>query len=80
MNTDIAVGVTQSRRGPRQPQSRTIVPRELDTERDPADDDPEEPNGAEKESDRQEHLSIAAARLSNEESADEGGEQPSNSM
>ena len=56
------------------------VSRQLDPNRDPTDHDFQEPNRAQEKSDRQEHLPIAPTSLSDEETANEGGDQPSNSM
>ena len=63
-----------SRRG------RRSVSGQLDTDRDPADHNLQESNGAQEESDRQECLPVAPASLSDEEATSEGCQQPSNSM
>jgi len=53
---------------------------QLDTDRDPADHNLQESNGAQEESDRKERLPIAPASLGDEEATNEDCEQPSNSM
>ena len=61
-------------------QVRWLFARQLDAHRDTTDDDPQEADGTEKESDRQEELPIATARLCQEEAADERGDQSSDGV
>ena len=62
------------------PDESAPSPSQLDTQRHTADDHAEETRGDQHETDGQEDLPVAAARLSEEEATDDGQEQPASGL